>query len=46
MEVVLFPRVDRIFGSHSQLRALAEVYACGDAKEKFDANIPRDLSCK
>jgi catalase-peroxidase len=28
-------RVDLIFGSQSQLRALAEVYACGDAKEKF-----------
>jgi catalase-peroxidase len=28
-------RVDLIFGSHSQLRALAEVYACVDAKEKF-----------
>jgi catalase-peroxidase len=28
-------RVDLIFGSHSQLRALAEVYACADAKEKF-----------
>jgi len=28
-------RVDLIFGSHSQLRALAEVYACSDAKEKF-----------
>jgi catalase-peroxidase len=28
-------RVDLIFGSHSQLRALAEVYASGDAKEKF-----------
>jgi catalase-peroxidase len=28
-------RVDLIFGSHSQLRALAEVYGCGDAKEKF-----------
>ena len=28
-------RVDLIFGSHSQLRALAEVYACDDAKEKF-----------
>lgn len=27
--------VDLIFGSHSQLRALAEVYACDDAKEKF-----------
>ena len=28
-------RVDLIFGSHSQLRALAEVYACADSKEKF-----------
>jgi catalase-peroxidase len=28
-------RVDLIFGSHSQLRALAEVYAASDAKEKF-----------
>jgi catalase-peroxidase len=28
-------RVDLIFGSHSQLRAVAEVYACADAKEKF-----------
>ena len=28
-------RVDLIFGSHSQLRAFAEVYACDDAKEKF-----------
>jgi catalase-peroxidase len=28
-------RVDLIFGSHSQLRSLAEVYACSDAKEKF-----------
>src|SRR5579859_2221759 len=28
-------RVDLIFGSHSQLRAFAEVYACGDSKEKF-----------
>jgi catalase-peroxidase len=28
-------RVDLIFGSNSQLRALAEVYACSDAKEKF-----------
>jgi catalase-peroxidase len=28
-------RVDLIFGSHSQLRALAEVYGCADAKEKF-----------
>ncbi len=28
-------RVDLVFGSNSQLRALAEVYACNDAKEKF-----------
>jgi catalase-peroxidase len=28
-------RVDLIFGSHSQLRAFAEVYACTDSKEKF-----------
>ena len=28
-------RADLIFGSHSQLRALAEVYACGDAQAKF-----------
>ncbi len=28
-------RVDLIFGSHSQLRALAEVYGCADSKEKF-----------
>ncbi|MAT37981.1 MAG: catalase/peroxidase HPI [Ectothiorhodospiraceae bacterium] len=28
-------RVDLIFGSNSQLRALAEVYACEDAKAKF-----------
>jgi catalase-peroxidase len=28
-------RVDLIFGSNSQLRALAEVYAQDDAKEKF-----------
>jgi catalase-peroxidase len=28
-------RVDLIFGSNSELRALAEVYACQDAKEKF-----------
>jgi catalase-peroxidase len=28
-------RVDLIFGSHSQLRALAEVYGSNDAKEKF-----------
>jgi catalase-peroxidase len=28
-------RVDLIFGSNSQLRALAEVYGCADALEKF-----------
>ncbi|MBN9547463.1 MAG: catalase/peroxidase HPI, partial [Alphaproteobacteria bacterium] len=28
-------RADLIFGSHSQLRALAEVYATADAKQKF-----------
>jgi catalase (peroxidase I) len=26
---------DLVFGAHSQLRALAEVYACDDAQEKF-----------
>jgi catalase-peroxidase len=28
-------RIDLIFGSHAQLRAFAEVYACTDSKEKF-----------
>jgi catalase-peroxidase len=28
-------RVDLIFGSNSQLRAVAEVYGCGDSQEKF-----------
>ena len=28
-------RVDLVFGSNSQLRALAEVYACADAQQKF-----------
>ena len=28
-------RVDLIFGSNSQLRALAEVYACDDSQDKF-----------
>jgi catalase-peroxidase len=27
--------VDLVFGSNSQLRALAEVYACGDGQQKF-----------
>jgi catalase-peroxidase len=28
-------RVDLVFGSNSQLRALAEVYACDGAEQKF-----------
>ena len=28
-------RVDLVFGSNSQLRAIAEVYAQNDSKEKF-----------
>ncbi|HYC86575.1 MAG TPA: catalase-peroxidase, partial [Chryseosolibacter sp.] len=28
-------RVDLIFGSNSELRALAEVYGCSDGQEKF-----------
>ena len=28
-------RADLVFGSHSQLRAFAEVYGANDAKEKF-----------
>ena len=32
-------RVDLIFGSNSQLRALAEVYACEDSKDKFIADF-------
>jgi catalase-peroxidase len=28
-------RVDLIFGSNSQLRAVAEVYGCADSQEKF-----------
>ncbi|MQA12419.1 MAG: catalase-peroxidase, partial [Pseudonocardiaceae bacterium] len=32
-------RVDLVFGSNSELRALAEVYASGDAKEKFVADF-------
>jgi catalase-peroxidase len=28
-------RVDLIFGSNSELRALAEVYACEDSQEQF-----------
>jgi catalase-peroxidase len=32
-------RVDLVFGSNSQLRALAEVYASADATEKFVADF-------
>ena len=32
-------RVDLVFGSNSQLRAIAEVYACRDAQEKFLADF-------
>src|SRR5205814_8363185 len=28
-------RTDLIFGSNSELRAIAEVYACSDSQEKF-----------
>ena len=28
-------RADLVFGSNSELRALAEVYACEDSKKKF-----------
>ena len=28
-------RVDLVFGSNSELRAIAEVYACDDADQKF-----------
>jgi catalase-peroxidase len=32
-------RADLVFGSNSQLRALAEVYACDDANEKFVCDL-------
>jgi catalase-peroxidase len=32
-------RVDLVFGSNSQLRAIAEVYACNDSKEAFVKNF-------
>ncbi|WP_243367423.1 catalase/peroxidase HPI [Fundidesulfovibrio soli] len=32
-------RVDLVFGSNSQLRAIAEVYGCGDSQEKFVADF-------
>jgi len=34
-EVRTASRIDLVFGSNSQLRALAEVYACDDSKQKF-----------
>lgn len=34
-------RVDLIFGSNSELRAIAEVYACADAEEKFVKDFVR-----
>jgi catalase-peroxidase len=34
-------RVDLIFGSHSQLRAIAEVYGSADAKEKFATDFAK-----
>ncbi len=33
--------VDLVFGSNSQLRAISEVYACDDSKEKFVARLRR-----
>ena len=36
-------RVDLIFGSNSQLRALSEVYACEDSKEKFLCDFVEDM---
>jgi catalase-peroxidase len=32
-------RVDLVFGSNSQLRAITEVYAQDDADERFDADF-------
>lgn len=32
-------RVDLVFGANSELRAVAEVYACDDAREKFVADF-------
>ena len=34
-------RVDLVFGSNSELRALAEVYAADDAKDKFVRDFVR-----
>ena len=35
-------RADLIFGSNSQLRAIAEVYACDDSEEKFVHDFVKD----
>ena len=32
-------RVDLVFGSNSQLRAISEVYGCEDSKEKFSKDF-------
>jgi catalase-peroxidase len=32
-------RVDLVFGSNSELRALSEVYACDDGQEKFGSDF-------
>lgn len=37
-------RVDLIFGSHSELRAIAEVYACDDNRQKFVTDFVRAWS--
>jgi catalase-peroxidase len=37
-------RVDLVFGSNSELRALAEVYGCSDAREKFVHDFVRAWS--
>jgi len=37
-------RSDLIFGSNSELRAIAEVYACNDASEKFVKDFARAWS--
>ena len=37
-------RVDLVFASNSQLRALAEVYACDDAKEQFVSDFVKAWS--
>ena len=36
-------RVDLVFGSNSQLRALAEVYGSADAQQKFVQRLRRGL---